>query len=85
MTRQQETPDRKREDVVQLMGEINEKSQQLLRDLAGRGCANGASAPDPLNLGSTVLELTARLMTNPATCSSGRRPASSCWAAPWPP
>ena len=66
MARQQETPDRRREDVVQLMGEINEKSQQLLRDLAGRGCANGASAPDPLNLGSTVLELTARIMTNPA-------------------
>jgi polyhydroxyalkanoate synthase len=72
MTRQQETPDRKREDVVQLMGEINEKSQQLLRDLAGRDCVNGASAPDPLNLGSTVLELTARIMTNPAAVAQAQ-------------
>ena len=72
MAKQQETPDRGREDVVQLMGEINEKSQQLLCDLAGRGCVNGASAPDPLNLGSTVLALTARIMTNPAAVAQAQ-------------
>jgi polyhydroxyalkanoate synthase len=66
MVKQQETPDREREDVVRLMGEISEKSQRLLHDFAARQCANGASTPDPLNLGSTVLELTARIMTNPA-------------------
>ena len=54
------------------MGEISEKSQQLLHDLAERDCANGASAPDPLNLGSTVLELTARMMTNPAAVAQAQ-------------
>jgi polyhydroxyalkanoate synthase len=72
MTRQQETPEREREDVVQLMGEISEKSQQLLHDLAERQCANGASTADPLNLGSTVLELTARIMTNPAAVAQAQ-------------
>jgi polyhydroxyalkanoate synthase subunit PhaC len=72
MTRQQETPERGRADVVQLMGEIREKSRQLLHDLAERNCVNGASTPDPLNLGSTVLELTARLMTNPAALAQAQ-------------
>ena len=72
MTKQQETPERGRADVVQLMGEIREKSQQLLHDLAERNCVNGASTPDPLNLGSTVLELTARLMTNPAALAQAQ-------------
>lgn len=66
MAKQQETPESGRDDVLQLMGEIGEKSQRLLHDLAERECANGA-APDPLNLGSAILELTARMMTNPAT------------------
>jgi polyhydroxyalkanoate synthase len=66
MVKQQETPDRESEDLVRLMGEISEKSQRLLHDLAARECVNGASTPDPLNLGSTVLELTAWMMTNPA-------------------
>jgi polyhydroxyalkanoate synthase subunit PhaC len=72
MTRQQETPERGRADVVQLMGEIREKSQRLLHDLAERNSVNGASTPDPLNLGSTVLELTARLMTNPAAVAQAQ-------------
>jgi polyhydroxyalkanoate synthase len=72
MAKQQETPEAGREDVVQLMGEISEKSQQLLHDLAERDCANGGGTPDPLNLGSTVLELTARIMTNPATVAQAQ-------------
>jgi len=72
MAKQQETPARGREDVVQLMGEIREKSQQLLHDLAERDSANGASTADPLNLGSTVLELTARIMTNPAAVAQAQ-------------
>jgi polyhydroxyalkanoate synthase subunit PhaC len=68
MARQQETPERDREGVVQLIGEISEKSQRLLHDLAERQYANGGEgASDPLNLGSTILELTARMMTRPAT------------------
>jgi poly[(R)-3-hydroxyalkanoate] polymerase subunit PhaC len=72
MAKQQETPERGREDVVRLMGEISEKSQRLLHDLAERDCANGEGTPDPLNLGSTVLELTARIMTNPATMAQAQ-------------
>jgi len=72
MAKQQETPRADREDVVSLMGEISEKSQQLLHDLALRERADGAGNPDPLNLGSTVLELTARIMTNPATMAQAQ-------------
>jgi polyhydroxyalkanoate synthase len=72
MAKQQETPERDCDDVVQLMGEISEKSQRLLHDLAERNCADGGSAPDPLNLGSTVLELTARIMTNPAAVAQAQ-------------
>ena len=72
MAKQQETADRERQDVVQLMGEISEKSKQLLRDLAERESVNGASTADPLNLGSTVLELTARIMTNPAAVAQAQ-------------
>jgi polyhydroxyalkanoate synthase subunit PhaC len=68
MARQQETPERDREGVVQLIGEISEKSQRLLHNLAEREYANGGEgAADPLNLGSTIFELTARMMTRPAT------------------
>jgi polyhydroxyalkanoate synthase subunit PhaC len=68
MVKQQVTPERDREGVVQLIGEISEKSQRLLQDLAEREYANGGeSTSDPLNLGSTILELTARMMTRPAT------------------
>ncbi len=72
MAKQQETPQAGRDDVVRLMGEISEKSQQLLHDFAERGGADGSSTPDPLNLGSTVLELTARIMTNPATMAQAQ-------------
>jgi polyhydroxyalkanoate synthase subunit PhaC len=66
MAKQQEKPDREGADFAQLLGEISQKSKQLLHDLAERDCANGSSTPDPLNLAPTVLELTARLMSNPA-------------------
>jgi poly[(R)-3-hydroxyalkanoate] polymerase subunit PhaC len=72
MAKQQETPQAGHDDVVRLMGEISEKSQQLLHDFAERGGADGSSTPDPLNLGSTVLELTARIMTNPATMAQAQ-------------
>ena len=55
MAKQQETPQAGRDDVVRLMGEISEKSQQLLQDFAAREAADGGGSPDPLNLGSTVL------------------------------
>ena len=72
MAKQQETPEPNREDFVRLMGEISEKSQRLLHDLAAREYVNGKGSADPLNLGSTVLELTARIMTNPATMAQAQ-------------
>jgi polyhydroxyalkanoate synthase subunit PhaC len=66
MAEQQETPEQYRQDLLQVLGEIAENSQRLVHGIAERHCAtNGAAAPDPLNLGSTVLELTARILADP--------------------
>jgi polyhydroxyalkanoate synthase subunit PhaC len=68
MAKQQETAAPEREQIAQVLSEIAEKSQQLMQDFAERRCArNGdARASDPLNLQPTVLELTTRLMSDPA-------------------
>lgn len=67
MAKQQETPEREREPIVEVLAEIADKSQKLLQEFAGRPCpSNGAATPDPLNLGPTVMQLTARMMANPA-------------------
>jgi len=67
MAKQQETPAESQHDLVQVLGEITDNSQRLLHSIAERHCAsNGAALPDPLNLGPTVLELTARILSDPA-------------------
>ena len=67
MAEQQETPDQEHQDVLQVLGEITENAQRLMHGVAERRCtANGATNPDPLNLRSTVLELTARILSDPA-------------------
>jgi len=68
MAKQQETAERDPEQIAQILAEIADKSQQLMHELAERRCArNGdASTPDPLNLRPTILELTTRLMADPA-------------------
>ena len=68
MAKQQETPEQDQQDVLQVLGEIAENAQRLMHGAAGRHCAiDGAASPDPLNLSSTVLELTARIMADPAS------------------
>jgi polyhydroxyalkanoate synthase subunit PhaC len=68
MAKQQETPEQDQQDVLQVLGEIAENAQRLMHGAAERHCAvNGAASPDPLNLRSTVLELTARIMADPAS------------------
>jgi polyhydroxyalkanoate synthase len=68
MAKQQETPEQDQQDVLQVLGEIAENTQRLMHGAAGRHCAvNGAASPDPLNLRSTILELTARIMADPAS------------------
>jgi polyhydroxyalkanoate synthase len=68
MAEQQETPGQSQQDLLQVLGEITENSQRLMRGIAERRCAtNGAAAPDPLNLGPTILELSARILADPAT------------------
>jgi polyhydroxyalkanoate synthase len=68
MAKQQETAERDPEQIAQILAEIADKSQQLMHEFAERRCArNGdASTSDPLNLRPTILELTARLMADPA-------------------
>jgi polyhydroxyalkanoate synthase subunit PhaC len=67
MAEQQETPEHYQQDVLQVLGEIADNSQRLIQGIADRHCAtNGAATPDPLNLGSTVLELSARILADPA-------------------
>jgi polyhydroxyalkanoate synthase len=69
MAEQQESRQVEAAEVAAVVATIAEKSQKLLHDFAARRvCAggNGADA-DPLNLRPTLLELTARLMSEPHT------------------
>src|SRR3954447_474032 len=47
------------------MADIAERSQRLVSEWLKRQCDEDRSA-DPLNIGSAFLEMTARLMANPA-------------------
>ena len=68
MAKQQETPEQDQQDVLHVLGEIAENTQRLMHGAAGRHCAvDGAASPDPLNLRSTILELIARIMADPAS------------------
>ena len=68
MAKQQETPGRRGDEVLQIVGEIAEKSQRLIHSYAERRCSgNGTQSTDPLNLGPTIFELTARMLADPAT------------------
>ena len=68
MAEQQETPDQHEQDLVQVLGEIADNSQRLIHGIADRRCAaHDAASPDPLNLGPTVLELTARILADPTS------------------
>jgi polyhydroxyalkanoate synthase len=67
MAEQQETPRPNREELLQIVGEIANKSQKLISELSERRCANGSvDGHDPLNLMPMLLEVTARMMSEPA-------------------
>ncbi len=54
-------------EFAETMADIAERSQQLVRDFLTRQAADGGlGMADPLNVGSAFLEMTARMMANPA-------------------
>ncbi|HYC03210.1 MAG TPA: class I poly(R)-hydroxyalkanoic acid synthase [Azospirillaceae bacterium] len=67
-----QTPDVKLPDPVEMshaMARIAEQSQRLVSDFVARQTKDGAAPmaqPDPLNLGSAFMEMTARMMADPA-------------------
>ena len=67
MAEQQETPEHCQPGLLQVLREITDNSQRLMQGIAHRRCAiNGAAASDPLHLGPTILELSARVLADPA-------------------
>jgi polyhydroxyalkanoate synthase subunit PhaC len=68
MAKQQETPKADRRETLKIMAEIAEASQRLLKECSERnGRSVNGVASDPLNLSGTFLELTRRMMADPAT------------------
>ena len=64
-----EPPPPKLPDPVQWsrdMAEIAERSQRLVLEFLGRQSGNGVGPADPLNIGSAFLEMTGRLIADPA-------------------
>jgi polyhydroxyalkanoate synthase len=64
-----QTPDFKLPDAAELgrsMAGIAERSQRIVGEWLKRQADEGPGAPDPLNVGSAFLEMTARLISNPA-------------------
>jgi polyhydroxyalkanoate synthase len=55
-------------EMSRAMTRIAEQSQRLVTDFLARQAANGASPahPDPMGIGQAFLEMTARMMTDPA-------------------
>jgi len=52
--------------VAHSMAEIAETSQRLVTDFLARQAEEGVPEPDPLNIAGAFLEMTARMMANPA-------------------
>ena len=54
--------------VSRTMADVAERGQRIVADFLRRQAGDGAAAPgpDPLNIGSAFMEMTARLMANPA-------------------
>ena len=62
------TDERIQSEQLELIGEIMERSQKILTDFAKTAgkAPSGNESPDPLNLTPVVMELTTRMMANPA-------------------
>ena len=54
------------ERVAHSMAEIADRSQRLVQDFLAHQADKGVPEPDPLNIGGAFLEMTARMMANPA-------------------
>jgi polyhydroxyalkanoate synthase len=52
--------------VSRTMADVAERGQRIVTDFLKRQADAGAPGPDPLNIGSAFMEMTSRLMTNPA-------------------
>ncbi len=52
--------------VTRTMAEVAERGQRIVQDFLKRQSEAGSPQADPLNIGSAFLEMTTRLMTNPA-------------------
>ena len=52
--------------VSRTMADVAERGQRIVTDFLKRQAGDGAATPDPLNIGSAFLEMTRRLMANPA-------------------
>jgi len=64
-----QAPEFKLPDPAELgrsMADIAERSQRIVGEWLKRQADEGPGAPDPLNIGSAFLEMTARLIANPA-------------------
>ncbi|MEZ5825213.1 MAG: hypothetical protein R3C97_10885 [Geminicoccaceae bacterium] len=68
MDKQQQAAGSNPEQLVDIMSDIAQRSQSIVEDFISRQAANGASGPSPeMNqLGAAFMELTARMMANPA-------------------
>jgi polyhydroxyalkanoate synthase len=53
-------------EVGRSMAGIAERSQRLVGEWLKRQAEEGSGSPDPLNIGNAFMEMTARLMANPA-------------------
>ena len=52
--------------VSRTMADVAERGQRIVSDFLKRQGNEGSATPDPLNIGSAFLEMTTRLMANPA-------------------
>ena len=57
-------------EIGRSMADIAERSQRIVSEWLKRQ-ATEEHAPDPLNIGSAFMEMTARLMANPAQTGAG--------------
>ena len=53
-------------EISRSMAEIAETSQKLVADFLTRQAAEGLGPPDPLNIGGAFMEMTTRMMADPA-------------------
>ena len=65
--KEEDSEERNRNEQIELLGEIAERSQKILSDFASRSSSLDAHPKnqDPLNLAPLVVELTTRFITNP--------------------